>query len=97
MKCDRPVASGSTIDDGGAMFISPLRVQETGSGTPSCLWVIWEEQSSAIDVMRTGTLRTSKEACLPSYLLRAKTGSSWTGRGRLLWSLWGSTVEVVPR
>src|SRR5438874_7133554 len=33
MKCDRPVASGSTIDDGGAMFISPLRVQETGSGT----------------------------------------------------------------
>ncbi len=28
-----PVASGSTIDDGGAMLISPSRVQKTGSDT----------------------------------------------------------------
>src|SRR2546427_6908094 len=33
MKRDRPVASGSTIDDGGAMLIAHSRVQETGSGT----------------------------------------------------------------
>jgi hypothetical protein len=32
MKCDRTVTSGSTIEGGGAILISP-RVQETGSGT----------------------------------------------------------------
>jgi hypothetical protein len=35
MKRDRTVASGSTIDEGGAMLISPSGVQETGSGTHS--------------------------------------------------------------
>jgi hypothetical protein len=33
MKRDRSVASGSTIDGGGAILISPSRVQETGRGT----------------------------------------------------------------
>src|SRR5262245_22815926 len=33
MKRDRTVASGSTIEGGGAILISPSRVQETGSGT----------------------------------------------------------------
>src|SRR5215467_601754 len=38
MKRDRTVASGSTIEGGGAILISPSRVQETGSGTelPKC-------------------------------------------------------------
>jgi hypothetical protein len=33
MKRDRTVASESTIDGGGAISISPSRVQETGCGT----------------------------------------------------------------
>src|SRR5262249_6885391 len=33
MTRDHTVASGSTIDGGGAMSISPSRVQETGCGT----------------------------------------------------------------
>src|SRR5262249_45247635 len=33
MKRNRTVASGSTIDGGGAISISPSRVQETGCGT----------------------------------------------------------------
>jgi site-specific recombinase XerD len=33
MKRDRTVASGSTIDEGAAMLVSPSRVQETGCGT----------------------------------------------------------------
>src|SRR5262252_2160518 len=33
MKRDRTVASGSTIEGGGAMLISPSRVPKTGSGT----------------------------------------------------------------
>src|SRR5262245_64895718 len=33
MKHDGTVASGSTIAGGGAILISPSRVQETGSGT----------------------------------------------------------------
>jgi len=33
MKRDRSVASGSTIEGGGAIVISPSRVRETGSGT----------------------------------------------------------------
>ena len=33
MKRDRTVASGSTIEGGGAILISPSRVLETGSGT----------------------------------------------------------------
>src|SRR5262245_6968202 len=33
MKRDRTVAPGSTIEDGGAMLVSPSRVSETGSGT----------------------------------------------------------------
>jgi len=35
MKRDRTVAPGSTIEDGGAMLVSPSRVSETGSGTLS--------------------------------------------------------------
>jgi hypothetical protein len=33
MKRDRSVTSGSTIEDGGAILVSPSRVPETGSGT----------------------------------------------------------------
>jgi len=33
MKRDRSVASGSTIEGGGAILISPWRVPKTGSGT----------------------------------------------------------------
>src|SRR5262249_44702269 len=35
MKRDRPVASGSTIEGGGVMLVSPSRVPKTGSGTPA--------------------------------------------------------------
>src|SRR4029453_9098042 len=38
MRRDRLVTSGSTIEGGGGMVISPSRVQETGSGTPTTLF-----------------------------------------------------------
>src|SRR5262249_28313392 len=49
MTRDRTVASGSTIEGGGAMLVSPSRVPKTGSGTegPKSWARLAEDQTSA--------------------------------------------------
>src|SRR5215831_17184229 len=72
MKRDRTVAPGSTIEDGGAMLVSPSRVSETGSGTGRSNVAV-DPQASDRAGGEGGSLsgRTACYTALPTSLLNS--------------------------
>ncbi len=78
MKRDRPVASGSTIEGGGAILISPSCGQETGSGTVQrYALLVRTNQTGALHgllVAGVKNLRSSDEIRLARDRAAAQTG-----------------------